>query len=90
MFRNKKDEDGVVVRNKAELVATRYCQEEGIDNEEAFAPVARLEAIRIFLTFAAHGGFKVYQMDVKSAFLNVSFKKKYMSSNPLGLRDDIA
>ena len=68
VFRNKKDEHGVVVRNKARLVAKGYCQEEGIDYEETFAPVARLKAIRIFLAFAAHRGFKVYQMDVKSAF----------------------
>jgi len=60
VLKNKKDEDGVVVRNKARLVAKVYCQEEGIDYEETFAPVARLEAIRIFLAFATHRGFKVY------------------------------
>ena len=75
VFRNKKDEEGVVVRNNARLVAKGYCQEEGIDYEETFAPVARLEAIRIFLAFAAHKGFKVYQMDVKSAFLNGELKE---------------
>ncbi|KAJ9552660.1 hypothetical protein OSB04_016705 [Centaurea solstitialis] len=57
VFRNKKDEQGVVIRNKARLVAQGYCQEEGIDYEETFAPVARLEAIRIFITFAAHRAF---------------------------------
>ncbi|KAJ9544877.1 hypothetical protein OSB04_024584 [Centaurea solstitialis] len=70
IIRNKKDEQGVVVRNKARLVAQGYCQEEGINYEETIAPVARLEAIRIFPPFAAHKGFKVFQMDVKSAFLN--------------------
>ncbi|KAJ9552810.1 LOW QUALITY PROTEIN: hypothetical protein OSB04_016855 [Centaurea solstitialis] len=75
VFRNKKDENGVVIRNKARLVAQGYCQEEGIDYEETFALVARLEAIRIFLAYAAHRGFKVYQMDVKSAFLNGKLKE---------------
>ena len=58
----------MVVRNKARLVAQGYSQQEGIDYEETFASVARLEAIRIFLAFAASKGFKLYQMDVKSAF----------------------
>ncbi|GKD50247.1 retrovirus-related pol polyprotein from transposon TNT 1-94, partial [Tanacetum coccineum] len=57
-------------KNKARLVARGYCQEEGIDFEESFAPIARLEAIRIFLAFAAHMNMVVYQMDVKTAFLN--------------------
>ncbi|GJZ50070.1 putative ribonuclease H-like domain-containing protein [Tanacetum coccineum] len=69
VYRNKKDERGVVVRNKARLVAQGHRQEEGIDYDEVFAPVARLEAIRIFLAFASYMGFIVYQMDVKSAFL---------------------
>ncbi|GJV44714.1 putative ribonuclease H-like domain-containing protein [Tanacetum coccineum] len=68
VYRNKKDERGVVVRNKARLVAQGHRQEEGIDYDEVFAPVARLEAIRIFLAFASYMGFIVYQMDVKSAF----------------------
>ena len=76
VFRNKKDDDGVVVRNKARLVAKGYCQEEGIDYEETFAPIARLEANRIFLAFASHRGFKVYQMDAKSAFLNGELKEE--------------
>src|SRR5438105_15192868 len=70
VFKNKQGEDGVVVRNKARLVAQGYSQKEGIDYEETFAPVARLEAIRILLAFAASKGFKLFQMDVKSAFLN--------------------
>ncbi|GJV64102.1 putative ribonuclease H-like domain-containing protein [Tanacetum coccineum] len=69
VYRNKKDERGVVVRNKARLVAQGHRQEEGIDYDEVFAPVARIEAIRIFLAFASYMDFIVYQMDVKSAFL---------------------
>ncbi|GJR11734.1 putative ribonuclease H-like domain-containing protein [Tanacetum coccineum] len=69
IFRNKKDERGIVIRNKARLVAQGYIQEEGIDYDEVFAPVARIEAIRLFLAYASFMGFMVYQMDVKSAFL---------------------
>ncbi|GJU07601.1 putative ribonuclease H-like domain-containing protein [Tanacetum coccineum] len=65
----KKDERGIVIRNKARLVAQGYTQEEGIDYDEVFAPVARIEAIRLFLAYASFMGFIVYQMDVKSAFL---------------------
>ncbi|GJU68333.1 putative ribonuclease H-like domain-containing protein [Tanacetum coccineum] len=71
VYRNKKDERGIVVRNKARLVAQGYRQEEGIDNDEVFAPVARIEAIKIFMAFASYMGFIVYQMDVKSALLYV-------------------
>ncbi|KAJ9544260.1 hypothetical protein OSB04_023967 [Centaurea solstitialis] len=88
VFRNKKDEQGVVVRNKARLVAQGYCQEEGIDYEKTFAPVARLEAIRIFLAFAAHRGFKVFQMDVKSAFLNGKLKEEVYVKQPPGFESD--
>ncbi|WVZ84889.1 hypothetical protein U9M48_031861 [Paspalum notatum var. saurae] len=70
VFKNKQGENGMVVRNKARLVAQGFCQKEGIDYEETFAPVTRLEAIRILLAFAASKGFKLQQMDVKSAFLN--------------------
>ena len=69
-FRNKMDEDGVITRNKARLVAKGYSQEEGNDYDETFAHFARLEAIIIFLAFVAHSNFKVYQMYVKSAFMN--------------------
>nr|GEV89354.1 hypothetical protein [Tanacetum cinerariifolium] len=69
VYRNKTDERGVVVRNKARLVAQGHRQEEGIDYDEVFAPVAKIEAIRIFLAFASYMGFIVYQMHVKSAFL---------------------
>ncbi|GJS21282.1 retrovirus-related pol polyprotein from transposon TNT 1-94, partial [Tanacetum coccineum] len=83
VFRNKKDELGTVIRNKARLVAQSFSQEEGIDYDETFAPVARMEAIRIFLAFATYMNFKVYQMDVKSAFLNGKLKEVYVKQ-PLG------
>ena len=70
VFRNKMDETGVVTRNKAILVAKGYSQEEEIDFDETFAPVVKLEAIKIFLAYVVHANFKVYHMDVKSAFLN--------------------
>ena len=70
VYRNKSDEDGVIIRNKARLVVKGYSQQEGIDYDETFAPVARIEAIIIFLAYAAHKNFKVYQMDVQCAFLN--------------------
>ncbi|GJV65304.1 putative ribonuclease H-like domain-containing protein [Tanacetum coccineum] len=69
VFRNKRDERGTIIKNKARLVAQGYRQEEGVDYDEVFAPVARIEAIRLFLAFASFMGFTVYQMDVKSAFL---------------------
>jgi len=70
IFKNKTDEHGTVVRNKARLVAQGYTQIEGVDFDETFAPVAMLESIRILLSIACHLGFKLYQMDVKSTFLN--------------------
>jgi Reverse transcriptase (RNA-dependent DNA polymerase) len=70
VFRNKLDENGIIVRNKARLVAQGYIQQAGIDFEETFAPVARLESIRMLLTYASHKCFTLYQMDFKSAFLN--------------------
>ncbi|KAI3692552.1 hypothetical protein L6452_32369 [Arctium lappa] len=76
IFRNKRDERGIVIRNKARLVAQGYTQEEGIDYEEVFAPVARIEAIRLFLAYASYMNFKVYQMDVKSAFLYGSIEEE--------------
>ena len=75
VFKNKTDENGTVIKNKARLVAKGYNQQEGIDYEETFAPVARMEAIRIFLAYATYMNFKVYQMDVKSAFLNGKLKE---------------
>ena len=70
VFRNKQDQDGIVVRNKARLVTQGYTQVEGLDFGETYAPVARLEAIRILLAYACAYNIKLYQMDVKSAFLN--------------------
>jgi len=70
VLRNKLDELGTVTRNKARLVVQGYSQKEDIDYEETFAPVARIEVIRILIAFAAHMEIKLYQMDVKSAFLN--------------------
>ncbi|WVZ84788.1 hypothetical protein U9M48_031776 [Paspalum notatum var. saurae] len=84
VFKNKQGEDGMVVRNKARLVAQGFCQKEGIDYEETFAPVARLEAIRILLAFAASKGFKLQQMDVKSAFLNGFIEEEVYVRQPPG------
>ncbi|GJU67799.1 integrase, catalytic region, zinc finger, CCHC-type containing protein [Tanacetum coccineum] len=80
--KNKKDEDQTVIRNKARLVAKGYAQEEGIDFEESFAPVARLEAVRIFVAYAAHKSFPIYQMDVKTAFLNGPLKEEVYVAQP--------
>ncbi|GJS97795.1 putative ribonuclease H-like domain-containing protein [Tanacetum coccineum] len=85
--RYKRDERGVVVRNKARLVAQGYTQEEGIDYDEVFAPVARIEAIRLFLAFASFMGFIVYQMDVKSAFLYGTIDEEVYVSQPPGFVD---
>ncbi|GJY84384.1 putative ribonuclease H-like domain-containing protein [Tanacetum coccineum] len=87
VYRNKKDERGVVVRNKARLVAQGHRQEEGIDYDEVFAHVARIESIRIFLAFASYMGFIVYQMDVKSAFLYVKIDEEVYVSQPPGFID---
>ncbi|GJU17361.1 putative ribonuclease H-like domain-containing protein [Tanacetum coccineum] len=87
VYRNKKDERGIVVRNKARLVAQGYKQEEGIDYDEVFAPVARIEAIRLFLAYASFMNFLVYQMDVKSAFLYGTIEEEVYVSQPLGFVD---
>ncbi|KAK6160783.1 hypothetical protein DH2020_004164 [Rehmannia glutinosa] len=87
VFRNKMNEEGSVVRNKARLVAKGYCQEEGIDFDETFALVARLEAIRMFLAYAAHKNFIVYQMDVKSAFLNGLLEEEIYVKQPPGFEN---
>nr|GEU78161.1 hypothetical protein [Tanacetum cinerariifolium] len=84
VFRNKKDERGIVVRNKASLVAHGYTQEEGIDYDGVFALVARIEAIKIFLACASFMGFIVYQMDVKSAFLYGTIEEEvYVCQHPI-------
>ncbi|GJS41613.1 putative ribonuclease H-like domain-containing protein [Tanacetum coccineum] len=87
VYRNKRDERGVVVRNKARLVAQGHRQEEGIDYDEVFAPVARIEAIGLFLAFALFMGFIVYQMDVKSAFLYGTIDEEVYVSQPPGFVD---
>jgi hypothetical protein len=84
VFKNKHGEDGEVVRNNARLVAQGYSQVEGLDFGETFAPVARLEAIRILLAFATSKGFKIYQMDVKSAFLNGVIQEEVYVRQPPG------
>ncbi|XP_049381315.1 uncharacterized protein LOC125845854 [Solanum stenotomum] len=87
VFRNKLDENGVITRNKSRLVVQGYNQEEGIDYDEAFAPVARMEAIRILIAFAAFMEFKLFQMDVKSAFLNGDLKEEVYVKQPPGFED---
>ncbi|GKC47740.1 retrovirus-related pol polyprotein from transposon TNT 1-94 [Tanacetum coccineum] len=84
---NKYDADNIVVRNKTRLVAKGYKQEEGIDFEESFAPVARLEAVRMFIAFAAHMNITIFQMDVKTAFLNGPLKEEVYVSQPEGFID---
>ncbi|GKC89065.1 retrovirus-related pol polyprotein from transposon TNT 1-94, partial [Tanacetum coccineum] len=86
-FDLKLDENGDVLKNKARLVAKGYRQEEGIDLEESFAPVARIEAIRIFITNAASKNMTIYQMDVKTAFLNGELKEEVYVSQPEGFVD---
>nr|GEV37313.1 hypothetical protein [Tanacetum cinerariifolium] len=87
VFRNKKDERGIVVMNKARIVAQGHTHEEGIDYEEVFAPVARIEAIRLFLAYASFMGFMVYQMDVKCAFLYGTIEEEVYVCQPLGFKD---
>ncbi|GJZ11127.1 retrovirus-related pol polyprotein from transposon TNT 1-94 [Tanacetum coccineum] len=87
VFRNKLDENGVVSRNKARLVAQGYNQQEGIDYDETYAPVARLESIRILLAYACALDFKLFQMDVKSAFLNGFINEEVYVAQPLGFID---
>nr|GEW46711.1 hypothetical protein [Tanacetum cinerariifolium] len=87
VYKNKKDERGIVIRNKASLVAQGHTQEEGIDYEEVFAPVVRIKAIRLFLTYASFMGFLVYQMDVKSAFLYGTIEEEVYVCQPPRFKD---
>nr|GFA15076.1 retrovirus-related Pol polyprotein from transposon TNT 1-94 [Tanacetum cinerariifolium] len=87
LFKNKHDEEQTVIINKSRLVVRGYRQEEGIDFEESFAPVAKMEAIRIFLSHAAHKSFTVFQMDVKTAFLHGSLKEDVYVCQPEGTID---
>ncbi|GKC12735.1 retrovirus-related pol polyprotein from transposon TNT 1-94 [Tanacetum coccineum] len=87
LFKNKHDEENTVIRNKTRLVVRGYRQEEGIDFEESFAPVARMEAIRIFLAYVAHKSFIVFQMDVQSSFLHGTLKQDVYVCQPKGFID---
>nr|GFA81302.1 putative ribonuclease H-like domain-containing protein [Tanacetum cinerariifolium] len=87
VYRNKKDKRGIVIRNKARLVAQGHTQEEGIEYEEVFAPIAKIEAIRLFLAYASFMGFPVYQMDVKSAFLYGTVKEEVYVCQPPRFED---
>ncbi|CAM8957434.1 unnamed protein product [Rhodiola kirilowii] len=87
IFKNKSDASGNITRNKARLVAQGYTQIEGIDFEETFAPVARLEAIRLLLALACHLKFRLFQMDVKSAFLNGLLNEEVFVAQPKGFED---
>nr|GFC39633.1 copia protein [Tanacetum cinerariifolium] len=89
VLKNKKDVRGIVVRNKAMLVAQGHIQEEGIDYDEVFGPVARIEAIRLFLAYASCMDFIVYQMDVKSAFLYGIIDEEVYVMQPLGFQDPV-
>nr|GEX50327.1 hypothetical protein [Tanacetum cinerariifolium] len=84
IFKNKKDESNLVIQNKARLVAVGYSQQEGIDYDETFAPVARIEAIRLFLAYAAYKDFTVFQMDFKTSFLNGILKEEVYVGQPPG------
>nr|GFA12978.1 retrovirus-related Pol polyprotein from transposon TNT 1-94 [Tanacetum cinerariifolium] len=84
---NKTDGENTVIQNKSCLVAKGYSQQEGIDFEESFAPVARLEAVRMFVVYAAHKNFASYHMDLKTAFLNGPLKEEVFVSQPDGFID---
>jgi hypothetical protein len=83
VFNNKQDKHEVIIRNKARLVVNGYSQVKGLDFEETFAPVARLESIHILLTYATHHDFKLYQIDVKKFFLNEPIKEEVCVEQPL-------
>ena len=87
MFRNKLNEKGEVVRNKARLIAEGYSQQEGIDYTETFAPVAILEAIRLLLSYAVNHGIILYQIDLKSAFFNGVIYEEVLLKQPPGFED---
>nr|GFC79326.1 putative ribonuclease H-like domain-containing protein [Tanacetum cinerariifolium] len=87
VLKNKKNKRGIVVKNKARLVGQGNTQEEGIDYDEVFAPVVRIEAIRLFLAYASFMGFTVYQMDVKSAFLYGTIDEEVYMMQPPGFQD---
>nr|GEW04242.1 hypothetical protein [Tanacetum cinerariifolium] len=86
-WKNKRDEENTVIRNKSRLVAKGYAQKEGVDFEESFAPVARLEVVRLFIAYAAHKSFTIYQMDVKTTFLYGPLKEQVYVNQPDGFVD---
>nr|GFA86025.1 hypothetical protein [Tanacetum cinerariifolium] len=87
LWKNKRDEENTVIRNKYRLVAKGYAQKEGVDFEESFVPVARLEAVRLFIAYAAYKSFTVYQMDVKTSFLYGPLKEEVYVNQPDGFVD---
>nr|GFB01644.1 Gag-Pol polyprotein [Tanacetum cinerariifolium]GFB01711.1 Gag-Pol polyprotein [Tanacetum cinerariifolium] len=87
LWKNKCDEENTVIQNKSCLVAKGYTQNEGVDFEESFAPVARLEAVRLFIAYAAHKSFTIYQMDIKTAFLYGPLKEEVYVNQPDGFVD---
>nr|GEW31558.1 hypothetical protein [Tanacetum cinerariifolium] len=87
LWKNKRNEEITVIRNKSRLVAKGYAQKEGVDFEESFAPVARLEAVRLFIAYVAHKSFTVYQMGIKTAFLYGPLKEEVYVNQPDGFAD---
>nr|GFA81887.1 putative ribonuclease H-like domain-containing protein [Tanacetum cinerariifolium] len=87
LWKNKRDEENTVIRNKSRLVAKGYAQKEGVDFEESFAPVARLEAVRLFIAYTTYKSFTVYQMDVKTTFLYGPLKEEVYVNQPDGFVD---
>nr|GEY46215.1 Gag-Pol polyprotein [Tanacetum cinerariifolium] len=87
LWKNKRDEENIVIQNKSRLVAKGYAQKKGVDFEESFAPVALLEAVRLFIAYAAHKSFTIYQMDVKTAFLYGPLKEEVYVNQPDGFVD---
>nr|GEZ03481.1 retrovirus-related Pol polyprotein from transposon TNT 1-94 [Tanacetum cinerariifolium] len=87
LIKNKCDEENTVIRNKSRLVGKGYAQKEGVDFEESFAPVARLEAVRLFIAYAAHKSFTVYQMDIKTSFLYGTLKEEVYVNQSDGFVD---
>nr|GFC89789.1 putative RNA-directed DNA polymerase [Tanacetum cinerariifolium] len=87
LWKNKRDEENTVIRNKSRLLAKGYAQKEGVDFEESFALVARLEAVMLFIAYAAHKSFTIYQMDIKTAFLYGPLKEEVYVNQPDGFVD---
>lgn len=88
VFRNKMDEDGIVIRNKERLVAQGFCQLEGLEYDEAFAIIAQLKAIRLFLGHASFKNFNVYQMDVNTSLLHKDVQEEVFLKQPPGFKSE--